>query len=238
FAQYPVRPIRVGKPKRPGIPMAKRDPAAVLKKIRPLHWREPLHGVHDVRERLPRESVGRLRGDRKAERDAGAAVGSILGPDAPAVSFDESLGDCETEAGSAAAAGAVGAEEAFEDARRGCGIDAGAGVLDVDVDLEWAFLDANGDRSVSGGVAERVRDEVREHAFDLFGGDADGCPGGHLGGEVDVAAGGFGAEGPQGWGDDLCEVGAFELECQGAGVDLCEFEEVVDELRQRRSLVP
>ncbi len=79
-------------------------------------------------------------------------------------------------------------------------------------------------------MAERVRQEVEEHAFDLLGGHADGV---ELGAEPrcegHVARLGFGLERAQAGVDERPEGRVAQLERERAGVDRRELEEVVDE---------
>src|SRR5262245_32021269 len=79
---------------------------------------------------FPRSAVADLH-DRQRERDAGAALGTVLRPDPAAVRLDETAGDREPETGAAAAPRAVRPPEALEHPRRSFFRQAFAAVLDA-----------------------------------------------------------------------------------------------------------
>src|SRR5215208_5790228 len=107
----------------------------------------------------------------EGERDSRAAFGPVLRPDAPALRLDEAPRDRQAEAGAAVALRArrVAAPESLEDAARRVVRQTLAGVLDGEAHLAVQRLDDDGDSAVGRCVPERVRQQIEEHALDLFG---------------------------------------------------------------------
>ena len=83
-------------------------------------------------------------GDRQREREAGAATGAVLGPDATPLCFDEAPRDRQPQPGAAAGAraGGVLSPEALEHALLGLPAQADARVLDGHLELAHALARA------------------------------------------------------------------------------------------------
>src|SRR4051794_39734306 len=105
---------------------------------------------------------------RKPEADP-RADGRVLEPDPAAVRLDDRAGDREAEAGAAVAPRRVGAVEGVEDALAVLGGEAVPGVGDLDFDRAGHRLGADGHAAVRWCVADRVLDQVEEHALELLG---------------------------------------------------------------------
>ena len=104
----------------------------------------------------------------------------------------------------------------------------------------------HGDRAVGRRVAERVREQVEEHALDLLrrAADAQAVAVHHAGLEPDLPRAPAAASAAQARRDEAARAAHRELEGERAGVDARELEEVVDEpaegahlLAQRRQVV-
>jgi hypothetical protein len=81
-------------------------------------------------------------------------------------------------------------------------------------------------------VADGVRQQVVEDAFDLVRRDGCGCLAVDVGLEADAASGGLRLEQANGGFDELGDARLLQLEAEDAGVDACELEQVVDEQRR------
>src|SRR5690348_12534270 len=106
----------------------------------------------------------------QSEDEARSAAGARLRPDGAAMKLDEPACNREAEARTAtvgACARVVGLPESVEDVLRAVARQADSGVLDRDVDPACARLDDDGHRTVAGGVPQRVRQKIHEHALDL-----------------------------------------------------------------------
>src|SRR5262245_1469815 len=109
----------------------------------------------------------RPKGGGQGERDAGAALWTILGPDPSAVRLDHTSSDRESEACPAAATRTVGSPEAVEHLLSRSFRKAVSGVFDAHDELAVAPFEKDCDRAVGRGVAERIGEEVEEDALDL-----------------------------------------------------------------------
>src|SRR6202042_2909602 len=153
--------------------------------------------------------------------------------DAAAVGLDYGAGDRQAEAGAVAVAGRVAAVEGVEDALVLARRDALAGVGDLDLHLRRPALRPHRDAAVGGGVADRVLDQVVEDALHLLRvGLGDDFVVGQLGGEVDAALLGRGAEGGDGVADQVTELDPAHRPGDVAGLDPGELEEVVDQVAE------
>src|SRR5581483_6363895 len=167
----------------------------------------------------------------EGDGEGAAGGGARLQLDGAAVRFGDPLDDrqAETEAALGAGAGAVGAEEAFEDMRHGVGRDADAGVGDAEADAVGGGVERGGDAAAAGGVADRVIEQVDDQPAQqlLVAGERNVAAGAAF--ESDAAGGGEALDGAAGVGEQVVEIEIADLELDAAGVGAGEVQEIVDE---------
>src|SRR5205823_2179155 len=133
---------------------------------------------------------------RQCEVESRAGADRRVGPDAPAVGGHDAARDREPEPGAGGArALALAAVEGLEHARQVLGRDALAGVADGHLDLVRPLDGAELDPAAGGSMAQRVADQIVEHALgagrvepDVWQGRVD------LADQRDAAALGLGAQ--------------------------------------------
>src|SRR6266481_1453281 len=108
---------------------------------------------------------------RDHEAEAGATVRDVFSPDRSPLRFDKAARDCEPEPGvpRRVISGRVGPPEALED-ELACTLRYPVPTI-LDSHSHTVFLagDANDDRAVVRGVAQRIREEIPQDPIDLVG---------------------------------------------------------------------
>src|SRR5437667_724364 len=169
----------------------------------------------------------RLFGQRQREKERDAALGQVLGPDAPAVRPDDALADREAEPGAPAAVG-LPAIELLEDPVLLPARQPRTAVGDLDGDGAVRRGRDDSDRALGRGVLERVVEEVHENLLDehvvdrhqrQIGRDADG----------DAPAPEALGESPERGADHLLERVPVTAELERAGLEPRHLEQVLDE---------
>src|SRR3989442_10687012 len=172
----------------------------------------------------------RLSGQRQREKERDAALGQVLGPDAPAVRLDDALADREAETGAPAAVG-LPAVKLLEDLVLLPARQPRAAVGDLRGDGAVRRGRDDSDRTLGRGVLDRVVEEVHEDLLDEHVVDRHQR---QIGRDVrrDAPVRESLAEATQRRTDHLLERMPFLAELERAGLEPCHLEQVLDEAVQ------